>query len=41
MSSKPQIPAEAHRSTRRVILDILLLVLIPTIVIFIVSKVWK
>jgi hypothetical protein len=41
MSSKPQGPAEGHRSTRRVALDIFMIVAIPSVVIYIISKVWK
>jgi hypothetical protein len=42
MSSKPQIPADGHhRSNRRVALDIFLIVAIPSVVIYIISKVWK
>jgi hypothetical protein len=41
MSSKPQIPGDGHRSARRVALDIFLIVAIPTVVIYIISKVWK
>ena len=40
MSSQPR-PHEQGRSTRRVALDIFLLVAIPTIVIFIISRIWK
>ena len=41
MSSQPR-PTEQHgRSTKVIILEIILLVAIPTIVIFIISKVWK
>ena len=34
-------PAEHGRSTRVIILEIALLVLIPTIIIYVISKVWK
>jgi hypothetical protein len=38
MSSQPQ---EHHKSPRRALIDILMLVAIPSIVIYIISKVWK
>lgn len=41
MSSKPQGSAEGHRSARRVVLDIFMIIAIPTAVIYIISKVWK
>ncbi len=41
MSSQPPRPVESGRSVKRVILDLFLLVAIPTVVIFIISKVWK
>lgn len=41
MSSKPQGSTEGHRPARRVALDIFLLVAIPSIVIYVLSKVWK
>jgi hypothetical protein len=38
MSSHPQ---EHHKSTRRALVDLLMLVGIPTLIIYIISKVWK
>jgi hypothetical protein len=38
MASQPQ---EHHKSALRALLDIVMLVAIPTIIIFIISKVWK
>ncbi len=40
MSSQPS-HTEPGRSTRRVVLDIILIVSIPTIAIYIISKIWK
>lgn len=39
--STPSSHTEPGRSARRVALDIVLLVAIPTIVIFILSKIWR
>jgi hypothetical protein len=36
-----QAPGTHQRSSKRVILDISLLIVVPTIVIYVISKVWK
>jgi hypothetical protein len=41
MSTQPGRPAEKGRSTGRILLDIILIVAIPTILIYIVSRVWR
>ena len=41
MSTQPQRPAEGGRSTGRVLLDIVLIVAIPSILIYIVSLIWR
>ncbi len=40
MSSQPR-PGEHGRSTKVVILEIILLVMIPTLIIWGISKIWK
>ncbi len=42
MSSQPRPTTEHHgRSTKMIILELILLVGIPTIVIFLISRIWK
>lgn len=41
MSSQPPRLQEHHKSGSRAVLDVLMLVAIPTIVIYIISKLWK
>jgi hypothetical protein len=38
MSSQPQ---EHHKSAQRALLDLFLIIAIPTAIIYIVSKIWK
>jgi hypothetical protein len=40
MSQQPR-PAETGRSTRKVILDVALLICIPSLAIYLISLVWK
>ena len=41
MSAQRPRPEETGRSTRRVLLDIFLLVAIPTVVLYIISRIWR
>lgn len=41
MSAQPPRTSEATRSTRKVILDIFLLVAIPSALIYLISLIWK
>lgn len=36
-----QAPETSQRSSKRVIFDISLLIIVPSIIIYIISKVWK
>jgi hypothetical protein len=41
MATQPGRSVESGRSTRRILLDILLIVSIPTIIIYVISRVWR
>jgi len=41
MASQHPRQVEKGRSTRQILLDIILLVAIPTVLIIIISKIWK
>lgn len=41
MTAQPTRPGETGRSTQRVLLDIFLIVAIPSAVIYIISRIWN